>query len=83
MSPSDISSAISFAIRSAWFRATSTPMSRVNNQAFLGLLTRAMTRGTLNSNSRQRGDHQVLVVVTGDCRYDLNFPDAGLLQAER
>ncbi len=50
MSPNDISSAMSLAIRSAWLIATSTPISDVNSQAFLGLLTRAMTRWMPNSN---------------------------------
>ena len=50
MSPSDISSTMRCPSRSAWLSAMSTPISGVNIQAFLGFLTRAIVRGTWNSN---------------------------------
>ena len=46
MSPIDISSATSRAIRSAWFTAASMPIKGVNSHAFFGLFTRPITLRT-------------------------------------
>ena len=77
MSPSDISSAMSLAIRSAWSRATSTPIAGVKSQALRGLFTRAITRGTENSERAIVATTRLsssAPVTTAD---DLRLADAG------
>jgi len=79
MSPSDISSAISLAIRSAWLSATSSHLGREEPG-----VARVVDAGDHPAHgeleARQSRDDQVVLVVAGDCSDHVRLPDADALE---